>query len=263
MFTKHDGWIEVAEVNPPTLPSMDHLMLDGAWKHVLITDNVFGQIRVSPYAYAARITHDTPDVHPTVVVSTRDRNILAIESEVRGALGNGVNSFFVVIGDTVPQVDHYSHHYEIVEHLRVLQDDMPWFEVGMPTRFRKWQFRKRVDLGAEYFVAGPLLDPATVAENMARLERHDDDPPVFLAIIPPFSPGWVERAEGFGAIPATDELKKQLLGLLPAERREFGWKVAEETAEAARAVGAKGVVLMGLKYETVIDEAPLAWRRTQ
>ncbi|NOX24255.1 MAG: hypothetical protein GXP36_14350 [Actinobacteria bacterium] len=260
MFTRHDGWIEVAEVNPPMLPTMDHLMLDGVWQNVLITDNVFGKVRVSPYAYAARITHDTPDVHPTVVVSTRDRNILAIESEVRGALGNGVNSFFVVIGDTVPQVDHYSHHYEIVEHLRELQEDMPWFEVGMPTRFRKWQFRKRVDLGAQYFIAGPLLDPSTVAENMEKLDRRTDDPPVFLAIIPPFSPGWVERAEGFGAIPASDDLKAQLLGMLPAERRAFGWKVAEETAEAARKAGARGIVLMGLKYETIVDEAPLAWR---
>ncbi len=58
----------------------------------------------------ARITHDTPDVHPTVVVSTRDRNILAIESQVRGALGNGVDSFLVVIGDTMPQIDHMAHH---------------------------------------------------------------------------------------------------------------------------------------------------------
>ena len=45
-------------------------------------------------------------MRPTVVVSTRDRNILAIESEVRGALGNGVDSFLVVVGDTLPQVDH-------------------------------------------------------------------------------------------------------------------------------------------------------------
>ena len=79
--------------------------------------------------------------------------------------------------------------------------------------------------------------------------------------MPPFSPGWVERAEGFGAISATDDLKKRLLGLLPAERRAFGWEVARETAEAAREAGASGIVLMGLKYSTVIDEAPLAWRR--
>jgi len=62
---------------------MTHLELRGRWQQVLITDNPFKQVRVSPYAFAARIAHDVPEVHPTVVCSTRDRNILAIESEVR------------------------------------------------------------------------------------------------------------------------------------------------------------------------------------
>ena len=125
MLTASDEWSDIVEVNPPVLPNARHLMLDHAWKRVLITDNAFGKIRVSPYAFAARITHDVPSVTPTVVVSTRDRNILAIESEVRGALGNGVQSFLVVVGDTRPQVEHMAHHYEIVEHLRARQRPHP------------------------------------------------------------------------------------------------------------------------------------------
>lgn len=158
MLTSDSTFQVIAEINPPDLPAGDHLDLQGRWRHVLITDNVFGKVRVSPYAFAARITHDVPSVHPTVVVSTRDRNLLAVESEVRGALGNGVDSFLVVVGDTHPQVDHLSHHYEVVEHLRDLQGLTPDFEVGMPTRFRKWQFRKRIELGAQFFVAGPVID---------------------------------------------------------------------------------------------------------
>ena len=92
---------------------------------MLITDNPFKQVRVSPYAYAARITHDVDRVSPTVVCSTRDRNILAIESEVRGAIGNGVTSFLVVQGDMLPEVEHWSNSYEIVEYLRALQESMP------------------------------------------------------------------------------------------------------------------------------------------
>ena len=90
MLSAPDGWVEMVEVNPPRLPSMTHLELARPLAHVLITDNPFKQVRVSPYAFAARITHDVPEVRPTVVCSTRDRNILAIESEVRGALANGV-----------------------------------------------------------------------------------------------------------------------------------------------------------------------------
>ena len=96
MLSRPDGFLRIVEVNPPDLPNMDHLLLEGAWNNVLVTDNVFGRIRVSPYAFAARITHDVPSVDPTVVVSTRDRNILAIESEVRGALGNGASHRSVI-----------------------------------------------------------------------------------------------------------------------------------------------------------------------
>ena len=90
MLSEGREWTEMVEVNPPRLPNMMHVELRGRWRDVLITDNPFKQVRVSPYAFAARITHDVPDVRPTVVCSTRDRNILAIESEVRGAIANGV-----------------------------------------------------------------------------------------------------------------------------------------------------------------------------
>lgn len=250
----------IAEVNPPELPNMNHLMLDGTWKDVLVTDNVFGRIRVSPYAFAARITHDVPSVHPTVVVSTRDRNILAIESEVRGALGNGVDSFLVVIGDTLPAVEHLAHHYEIVEHLGDLKDQMPPFEVGMPTRFRRWQYERRKDLGAEFFVAGPVLDPATVAENVGRLQRDATDPPLFLMVIPPFGPDWVERMEQLGAVPVSDETRRRIHAAPADGRRDLGWGLALQATEAARDAGCDGVVVMGLSFETVIDEAAAVWR---
>ncbi|MFQ5968842.1 MAG: hypothetical protein ACE5MI_14755 [Acidimicrobiia bacterium] len=259
MLTQQDGWISIAEVNPPDLPDLTHRQLDGQWKHVLITDNVFGKIRVSPYAYAARITHDVPRVHPTVVVSTRDRNILAIESEVRGALGNGVDSFLVVIGDTMPAVEHHADHLDIVEHLRKLQAVTPPFEVGMPTRFSREMFRRRVDLGSQFFIVGPVIDPSRVAENVERLGLRAGDPPVFLGVMPPFSSEWIQRAEGFGAVPSTEELKARVEKAPAAERRALAWELARETATEAREAGCSGVVVMGLRFSTVVDEGNREW----
>ncbi len=259
MLSDSNGWLRIAEVNPPELPDMRHRSLYPAWSHVLVTDNVFGRIRLSPYAFSARITHDVPELHPTVVVSTRDRNILAIESEVRGALMNGVDSFVVVIGDTVPHVDHLAHHYEIVEHLRALQENLPAFEVGMPTRFREWQFRRRIDLGAQFFMTGPVLDPDSVESNLSRLNRKPEDPPIYLMVIPPFSPDWVERMELMGAVPAGSELKARLESLDPAVMRKTAWEITSEIEGRARDAGCAGVVLMGLKFDSVVDEAPDAW----
>jgi 5,10-methylenetetrahydrofolate reductase len=261
MLTRRDGWTRIVEVNPPDLPDMTHLLLDGTWPHVLVTDNVFGKIRVSPYAYAARITHDVPEVQPTVVVSTRDRNILAIESEVRGAIANGVQSFLVVQGDMLPEVEHWSNSYEIVEYLRALQESVApiEFEVGMSTRSRRWMFRRRVEVGGQFFTTGPVMDPASVPDVAARLERLPDDPPVYLEITPPMSERWVKRLESVGALPVSDALRERLHGLPDDEARAVGWATAKEAARCARESGFAGIVLMGLRFDTVVGEAYDVW----
>ncbi|HYI65920.1 MAG TPA: hypothetical protein VEW95_03255 [Candidatus Limnocylindrales bacterium] len=261
MLSAPAGWVEMVEVNPPRLPDMSHQALKGRWDHVLITDNPFKQVRVSPYAYAARITHDIGAVRPTVVCSTRDRNILAIESEVRGAIGNGVTSFLVVQGDMLPEVEHWSNSYEIVEYLRALQESMPSvaFEIGMSTRSRSWVFRRRVDVGAQFLTTGPVLDPASVPAVAARLELRPADPPLYLEISPPFSSRWVRRLESVGAVPISDELRERLASLTAEAARDEAWRLAREAADCARESGFAGVVLMGLRFETVIGEAHDVW----
>lgn len=261
MLSTRSDFTVIAEINPPEMPDMVHRELAGNWRDVLVTDNVFGRIRVSPYAFAARITHDVPAVHPTVVVSTRDRNILAIESEVRGALGNGVDSFLVVVGDTVPQVDHMSDHHEIVEHLRKLEDRVEVaFEIGMPVRFRRWQLQRRKELGAQFFTVGPVIDPSTVGPSLELLGRTAADPPVFLMLVPPFGLNWVERAEGWGSVPAGEEMRKALADYT-GDVRAYAWEQASAVVEQARQAGCSGVVLTGLRFDTMVGEAA-EWMRS-
>ncbi|MGI8658806.1 MAG: hypothetical protein ACR2K4_08605 [Candidatus Limnocylindria bacterium] len=254
-------WREMVEVNPPRLPSMTHLEMRGRWRDVLITDNPFKQVRVSPYSFAARITHDVPEVRPVVVCSTRDRNILAIESEVRGAIANGVESFLVVQGDMLPEVEHWSNSYEIVEYLRALQSSLSSvnFEVGMSTRSRRWMFRRRVEVGSQFFTTGPVMDPASVQGVADRLELRPDDPPVYLEITPPFTERWVRRLESVGAIPISDELRRRLHGLTEEDARAEAWRVAKAASVCAREAGFAGIVLMGLRFSTVVGEAYDMW----
>ena len=261
MLSEGREWVEMVEVNPPRLPDMTHLALRGRWRDVLITDNPFKQVRVSPYAFAARITHDVPDVRPTVVCSTRDRNILAIESEVRGAIANGVRSFLVVQGDMLPEVEHWSNSYEIVEYLRELQASVApaKFEVGMSTRSRRWMFRRRVEVGAQFLTTGPVMDPATVQSVADRLELRPEDPPVYLEITPPFTERWVTRLEGVGAIPVTDALRGRIRGLSEQQARTEGWRAAKDASLRAREAGFAGIVLMGLRFDTVVGEAYDVW----
>lgn len=255
------GPLELAEVNPPLLPSDEHHRLDGRWTNVLVTDNPFRQVRVSPYAYAARITHDVPSVRPTVVCSTRDRNILAIESEVRGAIGNGVRSFLVVHGDVLPEVEHWSDSYEIVEFLGELQRKTVPFEIGMAVRSRRWQMQRRHELGAQFFVTGPVIDPESVAGVADRLALQAGDPPVYLSVVPPFSGRWVRRMTGLGAIGIGPRLERRI-----GEEdwsREHAWATAREARARAAEAGFAGTVLMGCRFETLVEEAFWQWRGGQ
>ncbi|HEY7737839.1 MAG TPA: hypothetical protein VIC63_02240 [Candidatus Limnocylindria bacterium] len=263
MLSAPEGWVEMVEVNPPRLPSLTHQRLEGRWRDVLITDNPFKQVRMSPYAFAARLTHDVPGVRPTVVCSTRDRNILAIESEVRGALVNGVESFLVVQGDVLPEVEHWSDSYEIVSHLRALQDVVApvRFEVGMSTRSRRWMLERRIEAGGQFFTTGPVIDPDTVEPCAERLGigEGSDRPPVYLEITPPFSSAWIHRLEQVGAIPVGEPLRRRLERVPEADRRREAWRIARSTAARAREAGFAGVILMGLRFETLVDEAYEAW----
>ncbi|MPZ51637.1 MAG: hypothetical protein GEU79_02715 [Acidimicrobiia bacterium] len=259
MLSKGEEFLHIIEVNPPAYPDMSHKHLEDKWGHVIITDNVFGTIRVSPFAFGARLAHDVPGMETTVVVSTRDRNILAIESEVRGALWNGVDSYLVVVGDSFPTVEHNSNHFEIVEHLLELQETIPAFEVGMPARFRRWHLQRRIDLGAQFFEVGPVVDPDTIEEQVKRMELEPDDPPVFLSVIPPFSQSFVDRVVDMGGVSVTDRLRSDLDSLDKEDRREYAWKRAGECSEVAEGLGLAGVVVMGLRYETAVGEDAAAW----
>jgi 5,10-methylenetetrahydrofolate reductase len=161
----------------------------------------------------------------------------------------------------LPEVEHWSNSYEIVEYLRDLERSMPSveFEVGMSTRSRRWVFRRRVTVGAQFLMVGPVMDPVSVQPMMEHLELRPDDPPVYLEVTPPFSDGWVRRLESVGAVPIGDQLRDRLAGLAKGERRAEAWRVAREVAQTARGAGFAGMVLMGLRFETAVGEAYDAW----
>lgn len=233
-----DRFLTIAEVTPPEYADPAHLAI--SWRNVLVTDNPFRAVRVSPYAFSARITHDSPAVRPTVVVSTRDRNRQAIESEVRGAVWNGVTSFLVVQGDEVEGYPAAAQAVEVTRHLVGLVAPEP-IEVGMTAQGNEGAAR-RVAAGAQFLVAGPIMDPDGARRVRDRL--FDVGVPLYLALIPPFSAPWVERMATLGV---------ELPGTVGRTRDE-GWEIASATRSAAREVGFAGVVLMGLHLRT-LDEA--------
>ncbi|MGH9196770.1 MAG: hypothetical protein ACRD1T_13630, partial [Acidimicrobiia bacterium] len=71
---------------------------------------------------------------------------------------------------------------------------------------------------------------------------------------------WVERAEGWGSVPASDEMRKALADH-SGDVRSYAWEQASAVVEAARQAGCAGVVLTGLRFDTMVGEAA-HWARS-
>jgi hypothetical protein len=86
-----------------------------------------------------------------------------------------------------------------------------------------------------------------------------DAPPVYLELSPPVSLAWVRRMESVGATAISDGLRAVIEATPEGERRTLGWRVAKAIAAEAQQAGFAGVVIMGLRFETAIDEAYETW----
>jgi len=113
-------------------------------------------------------------------------------------------------------------------------------------------------------VCGPVLDPVTVGDEVAKLDLQPDDPSVFLMVIPPFSEGWLDQMESMGAIPATDSLRERLGESTDKNaRRGIAWASPLQVAHETERAGCTEAILMGLNFETVVDEGALAWNQSR
>ncbi len=120
-------------------------------------------------------------------------------------------------------------------------------------------FQRRIDVGGQFFMTGPVMDPATVRATAERLQLADS-PPVYLELTPPVSPQWVERIEKVGGTPIGEALRQRLIATPEGERRVLGWRIAKAVAAEAREAGFAGIVIMGLRFSTAVDEAYEIWQ---
>lgn len=248
------------EVNPPERPSLEIRPLARRWHEVFVTDNVFGTIRMSPYAFAGRLARDLPGVEPTVVVSCRDRSAEAILSEAVGAVHNGVRSFLVVKGDERSGSTPMARPFDVIERLAALKDALGVdIEIACPGPATVKAARRRADLGADRLVLGPFLDASTVSSKVAELVVGSPLP-WHAMVIPPFSARWVERMEGIGGVSITPHLTDRLMG--PSWRRDDAWHEVNAITSTVHSLGGAGAVLMGCSLDTVIAAGPEALRPT-
>ena len=239
------------EIDPPRSIRIDRtieaarLLRDAGVDLVNISDSAMARVRMGAMAVAFGIQHDL-DLECLVHFTTRDRNLMAIESELLGAHALGVRNILALTGDP-PRIGDYPtgagvwdvDSIGLVEILSRLNrgEDQAGSPIGQPAGF----------------TIACALDPtaADVAAEWDRLERKLEAGADLVMTQPLYGLGQVEamfgearRRFGEAGVPVP-----VLLGILPlqsARHAEFlhnevpGITIPEEARAAMRAAGERG-----------------------
>jgi 5,10-methylenetetrahydrofolate reductase len=205
------------EIDPPRSIRIDRtieaarLLRDAGADVVNISDSAMARVRMGAMAVAFGIQHDL-DLECVVHVTTRDRNLMALESELLGAHALGVRDILALTGDP-PRVGEYPTGtgvwdvdsiglIEILSRLNAGED-----QAGTPIGHRagftvacaldptaadaatEWdRLERKVAAGAHLIMTQPLYDVAQV-EAMLEEARRRFGPggfpvPVLLGVLP-------------------------------------------------------------------------------
>ena len=205
------------EIDPPRSIRIDRtieaarLLRDAGVDLVNVSDSAMARVRMGAMAVAFGIQHDL-DLECLVHFTTRDRNLMAIESELLGAHALGVRNILALTGDP-PRVGDYPtttgvwdvDSIGLVEILARLNRavDQAGSPIGQPAGFTiacaldptaadaatEWdRLERKIAAGADLVMTQPLYGEAQVEAMLAEAQRRFGSGgfplPVLLGILP-------------------------------------------------------------------------------
>jgi len=205
------GFVVTAEVEPPRGADCSsavegaRLLKAGGVDAVNVTDNPMARLRMSSIAVAALIQREV-GLDAVVQITTRDRNVLGLQSDLLGAAGLGVKAILCLGGDPLkigdyPQAKQVSE-VDVLGLLRIAKGlnagaDLAGNAIGAPTRFaiacaanpaaadqevEMSKLRAKIEAGASFAQTQPVYDLDALARFLQRPETHAI--PILVGLIP-------------------------------------------------------------------------------
>lgn len=195
-----------------------------------LTDNPMSSLRMSPGPLAAAIQNQT-SVATIPHITGRDRNVLALQSELLGFSFQGIRNVFALTGDPMKIGDHPDakgvyelYANQLIELVRGLNEgrDRVGKEIKPPTQFSIGAavtltdtrpdgfdtFKKKIDAGADFFQTQIILDPATLDAPTVR--KYHTDLPLLLGTVPLKNQKVLATLKTIPGIEVTERLEKRL-----------------------------------------------------
>ncbi|MBI2906397.1 MAG: methylenetetrahydrofolate reductase [Chloroflexi bacterium] len=277
-----------AELGPPMSANLEVVRrkidaLRGSADAYNITDNQTAVVRMSSIATAIFLLQE--GLEPVMQMTARDRNRIAIQSDILGAVAHGVRNCLCISGDhqsfgaagrlkghpgakNVYDVDSI----QMVNILKGMRDesrlqggdpiDHPtplfigaaWTPLGDPVEIRVGRLSKKVNAGADFIQTQGVFDVEAFAAQVAKArERGITDRTAILAgIIVPKSAGMLRYMNKSVAGVTVPE---SLIARMQAAKnpREEGIRVAVELIQAVRQIpGVRGAHLQAIEWEEAV-----------
>ena len=266
-----------AELNPPMDPVAEPFRLAAAAlapkvTAANVTDNAAATVKVSPLAAATWMLE--AGLEPIMQVTTRDRNIMALQADLLGAWALGVRNILALSGDPL-KVGRYADmatkvsdldSLGLVRLIRKLNDGQlaAGETLTTPTGFyvasamnpladSHGKIVAKIAAGTQFFQTNIVYDVSRFANWFAPLVEDGtlDGIPVLVGVMPPRSSRALEHMHNnIPGVEVDDATFARLAGLAGEEAKMAGVQVAADVISQLREVpGVAGTHIMAPGWE--------------
>lgn len=256
-------------------------ILKGFVDSVNVTDNQTGVVRLSSLASCVILKKEGLD--PVLQMTTRDRNRIALQSDILGAAALGIRNVLCLSGDhqsfgNQPQAKGVFDidSVQLIQIVRQMRDigvilggdklsAPPGIFIGAvanpfadPFTFRAVRLGKKITAGAEFIQTQCIYNLKRFDEWMKKVRDLGLHKKVYIlgGITPLKSARMAEyMSNKVAGMDVPDETIKRMKSVPAAEQRMEGLKIAVETIQALKDIeGVHGVHIMAIEWEEAVPQ---------
>jgi methylenetetrahydrofolate reductase (NADPH) len=280
------GFAVTAECGPPKGADPEVIrkkgnLLKGSVDSINVTDNQTGVVRLSSLAACAILAREGLD--PVLQMVTRDRNRIALQSDVLGASALGVRNILCLSGDHQSLGNQQEakgvfdiDSMQLLQVVRRMRDEgiilggdqlssAPDLFVGAvenpfgdPQSYRVKRLAKKVKAGAEFIQTQCVYNVTRFRDFMTEVRDKGLDKEVFIlgGVTPLKSARMAEyMRDNVAGMDVPEEIISRMKAVPAKEQRAEGIKIAVETIEALRGMqGVRGVHIMAIEWEEAVPD---------
>ncbi len=272
-------FVITGEVGPPKGVHVDEV-LEGAeamWPCVdaiNVTDNQSAVMRLGSIAVCHLL--ERRGMTPVVQFTCRDRNRMALESDLLSASVLGIENVLCLTGDHLALGDHPQakpvHDIDSVQLLQIARgleqgadsageelDGAPSFCLGAvvnpgadPIEPQLMKMEKKIEAGAEFFQTQAVYEPARFEAFMKEAEKFGV--PVMVGIVPLKSAGMAKYMNNnVAGVHVPDEMIQKMADTPKEQRKEVSAAMAADLIKEMKPM-CQGVHLMPLGWDALVPK---------